>query len=387
MLEIIESKKSFYEFFAGGGMVHQALGRTWSCQFANDFSSKKAAAYRANWGSDAFHLGDIQDVDVSQLPGQADLMWGSSPCQDVSLAGSQSGLRGSRSGMFWSFFDLVKGLQAEGREPRIVVLENVVGLVTSNKGADFASVCEAFASIGYRFGALILDASHWLPQSRPRFFLVAIAPSVHVPASITMEQPDTRIHPKNIVSCYKKLPDSVRKFWIWWNVQIPQKRLYELSDVIEADPRTVSWDDEEKTQKLLSMMTERHRAKAEQLRQASIKSSGIEAACLYRRTRNGIQRVEIRTDGMAGCLRTPSGGSSRQGVLVCEKGKYRTRLLSVPELAALMGLPISYKMPCSYNEAYHLAGDGVAVPVVEALANSIFNHLIKEGRTSSMVAA
>lgn len=365
-------------------MVHQALERDWSCQFANDFSPKKAAAYKANWGAGHFHLGDIQDINTSNLPGQADLMWGSSPCQDVSLAGAQAGLKGSRSGMFWSFFDLVQDLQEDGREPRVVALENVVGLLTSNKGADFSSVCEAFASIGYRIGAMVLDASHWLPHSRPRVFVVAVAPSVQIPASMILDEPNTQIHPKNIVSRYNEMSQNVREAWIWWNVHTPQERLYELSEVIEAETTTVSWDDSAKTLRLLSMMGPKHREEAEQLRKNSARSGKIEAACFYRRTRNGIQRVEIRTDGVAGCLRTPSGGSSRQGILICQDGKFRSRLLSIPELAALMGLPKSYVMPKSYNEAYHLAGDGVAVPVVEALASSIFNPLFEAFQRKNM---
>ena len=78
---------------------------------------------------------------------------------------------------------------------------------------------------------------------------------------------------------------------------------------------------------------------------------------------------------MAGCLRTPAGGSSRQLILVVEPGRVRSRLLSSREAARLMGLPEDYPLPQRYNAAYHLAGDGVAVPVVRHLARFVLEPL------------
>jgi DNA (cytosine-5)-methyltransferase 1 len=98
---------------------------------------------------------------------------------------------------------------------------------------------------------------------------------------------------------------------------------------------------------------------------------------IYNRTRNGIVRAEVRFDGISGCLRTPSGGSSRQTIMVVEGKKIRSRLLSPREAARLMGLPDSYKLPERYNDAYHLAGDGVVVPVVMHLARTLLEPILK----------
>ena len=87
-------------------------------------------------------------------------------------------------------------------------------------------------------------------------------------------------------------------------------------------------------------------------------------------------RAEIRFDDVAGCLRTPSGGSSRQTILVVDGDRVRSRLLCTREAARLMGLPESYKLPRAYNEAYHLVGDGVAVPVVRHLGQHLFEPLL-----------
>src|SRR5262249_28652351 len=91
----------------------------------------------------------------------------------------------------------------------------------------------------------------------------------------------------------------------------------------------------------------------------------------YRRMRNGNQRAEVRFDGVSGCLRTPSGGSSRQTVVVVDKGRIRTRLLSPREAARLMGVDDTFWLPKRYNDAYKAMGDGVAVPVVRWLSQQL----------------
>jgi DNA (cytosine-5)-methyltransferase 1 len=100
---------------------------------------------------------------------------------------------------------------------------------------------------------------------------------------------------------------------------------------------------------------------------------------VYRRTRDEagkkVQRAEVRFDDVAGCLRTPAGGSSRQVILVVEGYRVRSRLVSARETARLMGLGDNYVLPRRYNDAYHLTGDGVAVPVVRHLAKHIFEPL------------
>ncbi len=106
------------------------------------------------------------------------------------------------------------------------------------------------------------------------------------------------------------------------------------------------------------------------------KEGGKRVGTVYRRTRpqddgTKAQRAEVRFDEVAGCLRTPGGGSSRQIIMVVEGKKVRTRLLSPREAARLMGLPEDYPLPERYNDAYRLIGDGVAVPVVFWLSRTI----------------
>ena len=113
---------------------------------------------------------------------------------------------------------------------------------------------------------------------------------------------------------------------------------------------------------------------------------------VYKRTRpdeNGqrVQRAEIRFDDISGCLRTPSGGSSRQVIVLVEGRSIKARLISSRETARLMGLPDRYKLPENYNEAYHITGDGVVVPVVRHLAANIFEPILNGDELGITAAA
>ena len=148
----------------------QDFGPSWRCCFANDNDEKKGATYARNWGKAALRIADVASLTAADLPGKTDLAWASFPCQDLCLAGNGAGLRGARSGTFWSFWRLIENLAAERRAPSIITLENVCGALTSHNGEDFLAIARAFVAERYRVGALILDAVHFLPQSRPRLF-------------------------------------------------------------------------------------------------------------------------------------------------------------------------------------------------------------------------
>ena len=145
-------------------MARLGLGSHWDCTFANEWSEKKAAAYRAHFGSSKeLRVTDVAKL-VRDLPGAADLVWASFPCQDLSLAGSGAGLDGERSGTFRPFWKLVERMAAAGRAPGLVLVENVVGTLTSHSGRDFTSIVRSFEETGYRVGALVVDAVRFLPQ-------------------------------------------------------------------------------------------------------------------------------------------------------------------------------------------------------------------------------
>lgn len=378
--------RRFYEFFAGGGMARAGLGEGWNCLFANDFDPMKGRAYRDNWsgGSDLL-VEDINKLTTGQLPDQADLVWASFPCQDLSLAGGYKGIgleqdeQQTRSGTFWAFWRLMRGLMSEERAPKTIVLENVYGVLTSNGGKDFAAICSALSGAGYRFGAMVIDARHFVPQSRPRVFIVGVRSDVAVASELLSQAPLSPWHPERMVKAYAGLSQSAQDSWLWWRLPIPEARTTTFAELIEEHPEGVKWDSADKTAQLLAMMSTANLGKV----RAAQKLGRRVVGGLYKRTRvdekgNKIQRAEVRFDDIAGCLRTPAGGSSRQVILVVEGEAIRSRLLSPREAARLMGLDDAYKLPSRYNDAYHVVGDGVAVPVVRHLAQFIFEPILSE---------
>ncbi len=361
---------TFYEFFAGGGMARLGLGAGWTCLFANDFDPVKAATYRDNHPADDFRAGDVWALGAADLPGQADLAWASSPCQDFSLAGGRAGLAGGRSSAFFGFWALIEGLAAEGRAPQVLVIENVSGLLSSNGGADFTALGEALAGQGYGFGALEIDAADFLPQSRPRVFVIATR-SPPAPGLVGGSRYQTRA----VRAAAERLPPHLAERWIWWALDAPPARNLDLAALLEDDA-AVAWHTPERTAQWLAMMAPLHRAKLEVCRDRGERIVGA----VYRRMRveagAKTQRAEVRFDGLAGCLRTPRGGSSRQVIVVVEGGCVRTRLLRPREAARLMGLPDSYRLPKAATSALHVTGDGVAAPVVRWLARELLEPLL-----------
>jgi DNA (cytosine-5)-methyltransferase 1 len=376
----------FYEFFAGGGMARKGLGPGWTCRFANDVDARKALTYQANFGAGEIRVGDIRRVTTAHLPGVADLAWGSFPCQDLSLAGGGAGLEGERSGTFYPFWNVIGALVAEGRAPTMIALENVCGTLTSRGGGDFRVICQTFADAGYRSGALVINADLFVPQSRPRLFLIGVRHGVTIDPALLTPGPLAPFHTRGLQRAVDGLPEALKRRALWWNLPAPERRVPTFSELIEDDPQGVAWHDQAETLRLLAMMSPIHLAKVAQARRAGRRTVGG----VYRRTRRHgdakLQRAEVRFDDVSGCLRTPAGGSSRQVILVVDGNTLRSRLISARETARLMGLEDSYVLPRTYNEAYHLTGDGVVVDVVRHLAKHIFEPVLArtgEGRAAA----
>ncbi len=370
---------TFYEFFAGGGMARAGLGSDWTCAFANDFDAKKGLTYQLNWGTGGeLSVGDIQQVTLDKLPGTADLAWGSFPCQDLSLAGGGAGLKGERSGTFYPFWTIMQNLIADGRGPKIIALENVNGTLTSHDGADFVAIAKTFANAGYNYGALVIDAKLFVPQSRPRLFMIGVRDDIRIDKKIISPEAIEPFHTRSLQNAVARIPETARKNWLWWNLPTPPVRNSCFADLVEENPTSVVWHSPEQTDRLVAQMSPVNLAKLEAAKRAGRRMIGT----VYKRTRpqqpNGkAVRAEVRFDEIAGCLRTPAGGSSRQTIMVVDGNRIRSRLISARETARLMGLADDYKLPRAYNEAYHLTGDGVAVPVVRFLAQHLFEPVLQ----------
>jgi DNA (cytosine-5)-methyltransferase 1 len=375
----------FYEFFAGGGMARAGLGPHWQCVLANDRDAKKGASYAANWNGEQLRVCDVANLKPSDLPPIAiDLAWASPPCQDLSLAGDRAGLDGERSGAFWPFWQLMRGLRAEGRAPRLIVIENVSGLLTSHGGRDFNAIASAIAVCGYRFGAIVIDTASFMPQSRERLFSIAVDADLSIPSRLLTIKPRAPFHSPPLVAVFDPLSDPRFNLArcplsapLWSRLPVPPQRNATFADIIEDEPTSVRWHTQVETERLLAMMTPLHLARIE----AAQRSGRRVTRMVYRRTRTmkdggKVSRWEIRNDDIAGCLRTVGGGSSVQSIVVIDGEQVRSRRLTPREYARLQGLDDDYTLPANVSDGYDLIGDGVAVPVVRFLAANVLEPLL-----------
>ncbi len=343
------------EFFAGIGLVRLALERQgWEVVFANDIDPDKAEMYRHNWpNDDHLRLGDIHLLDVDDIP-TCDLFTASFPCNDLSIAGKWDGLDGKQSSAFWGFIEILRKLGK--RRPPLVLVENVVGFLMSKGGADFEKALLALNELGYLVDAFILNAVHWVPQSRARLFVVA--------------QRDGGQQCRNAAFISEARPPSLLDFIhsrdnIRWNLRdLPSlpKGTMRLADIAENLPDDdPHWWSPERAEYFVNQMSERHAKEAARM----IARPTFTYATAFRRVRHGKSMAELRTDGIAGCLRTPRGGSGRQILFKAGRGTFQVRLVTARECARLQGVPDDYIIDVPLNQALFGFGDAVCVPVVE----------------------
>jgi len=302
------------------------------------------------------------------------MAWASFPCQDLSSAGWRKGMSAKRSGTFWAFWRIMRDLYDLRRRPPLIVIENVTGLLY---GDNFTGLCEALAALDLQFGALVLDARWFVPQSRPRVFVVAVDARVDCTRLWQQRPRSSPWLPPMCVRAYEALPGRLQRPWRWWSLPRPSAIPPAVDTLIDADIPSAKWQTRKESDRLLAMMTPTHLDKVRAAQQRAGRSIGF----LYKRTRANMQRAEVRFDGVAGCLRTPRGGSSRQTLLMVERQWVRSRLLTSREAARLMGVSDSFILPPGYNDGYRAMGDGVAVTVVRWLSAHLLTPLARSAVT------
>ncbi|MDR2365511.1 MAG: DNA cytosine methyltransferase [Zoogloeaceae bacterium] len=351
-----DGRLPFLDFFAGSGLVSYALSPCFKAIWANDICPRKAAVFMANHGGAEFAQCSITEIRGRNLPA-CPLSWASFPCQDLSLAGNGKGIRATRSGLVWEWLRVMDEMP---ERPPILAAENVAGLVSANKGAHYRELHAALARRGYKVGALLLDAARWLPQSRPRVFVVAADSRLPIPATLVSDQPGWA-HSRAIREISAGLEG-----WIWWRLPEPEKRGVTLSGIVD---HSLPCHDAATSRRNLALIPARHLQRLEE--------ENMRVVPGYKRIRNGKQVLELRFDDIAGCLRTPGGGSSRQYLVIRQGDEWRTRILSPREAARLMGAPETFRLPGAPNDGYKAMGDAVAAPVAAYLAKHLLLPLAK----------
>ena len=354
------------EYFAGIGLARIGLEQAGiEVAWSNDISSKKEAMFRGHFGQDEprhrFHLGDLRDVRPSSMPEKIDLAWASFPCTDLSLAGTRGGLS-RQSGASSTFWHFIKNLSQLGaRRPRVVALENVTGFVSSRAGRDISAAIRALNGLGYSIDVLSIDARRFLPQSRPRLFLVGdMDPPQDDPAS-------SEIRPSWLDGIFSDPTLRTHRATVATPPPLRTSGFSAIADRLADDDSR--WWDKNRTTAFKTSLTDLQEERLSLL----MTEPSISFRSAYRRMRNGEPRWEIRADDIAGCLRTARGGSSRQAVVMAGSGSFKVRWMTPAEYASLMGVPNYVLDGLSANTAYSGFGDAVCVPVVRWLAE---NYLV-----------
>lgn len=362
----------FAEFFAGIGLVREAIEPLgWECVFANDIAPEKAEMYAARFGEQDLRVADVADLTLADLPPALDLLTATFPCIDLSLAGNRRGLAGEHSGVIWPFLDLVGDICRRREPPGALLFENVTGLLTSHGGGDLRDICDRVGSLGYALDIVVVDARWFVPQSRPRLFAIAVRDDLL----------DQRLPPTDEATPLR--PPTVRRFQAAHRdlplvelplPSLPPNRRGTLSSILaDVRPDAEDWWPQEQVDALVEGMMPAHRARVDDLLGGA--RGGV--ATMFRRVRKGRTVGEVRGDRMAGCLRTPQGGSSVQFLIDARDGAVRIRPLTAREYARLQGA-MGFPIRVGERQAKLGFGDAVCVPAVRWLVDHALGFLIEQ---------
>lgn len=347
------------EFFAGIGLAGIGLENAgFQILWSNDISSKKQKMFQNHFSSERpgheYQLADVRSLVPGDLPADIDVAWASFPCTDLSLAGSRGGLHVGASSAFWAFVRVIAALGQS--KPRLLAIENVTGFATSRSGRDFNAAIRALNGLGYSVDVVNIDARRFVPQSRPRIFLVAdLDPQV----TTTAESP---LRPEWLHAVHANADLRTHRFPL---PHVPDLKTTGFSSAAQAlDASDDRWWQEERLDGFLVSLSPLQSERVESLRGGD----DVQRRTAFRRMRNGEARWEVRSDDLAGCLRTAGGGSSKQAVVEAGAGEVRVRWMTGREYATLMGVPDYNIDGLAATTVYSGFGDAVCVPVVEWLA-------------------
>ena len=156
----------YFSSFTGAGGFDLAVPKDWECVGFSEIDKYANMVLRYRF-PDVKNYGDVNAIKWEEIP-DFDILFGGTPCQDLSLAGKRKGLAGERSGLFFKFVEALKA-----KKPKYFVWENVKGALSSNQGWDFAEVLNQFSEAGYNLWWQVLNAKYFsVPQNRERIFII-----------------------------------------------------------------------------------------------------------------------------------------------------------------------------------------------------------------------
>src|SRR5690625_1404683 len=318
------------------------------CVFASEIDKFASKAYETLYGGDVLH-GDITKIDEKDIPNH-DILTAGTPCQSFSVAGKRKGFDDTRGTLF---FDVAR--VAKEKQPKVVWIENVKGLVNHDKGRTLDVMIETLNEIGYVVDFDVLNSKYFgVPQNRERIFIVAIRDDL-IEAEPFSEESTTgqTIVPKG----KRRIGDWAKTFNFVWPEQ--GEVTTRLRDILESEVGEKYYLDEEKTAKLVAQLEEKY-----------TEVSGM--------VRGGTQKNAYEGDGNISPTLTEAmgAGGGHIPLIVESPQKYRIRKLTPLECWRLQGFPDEAheavkQAGISDSQRYKQAGNAVTVNVIEAIAERL----------------
>jgi len=312
-----ETQLKYIDLFAGTGAFSHVLDKMkrFSCVLANDMMSSSESIYKLNHPTHPFVLGDLNTIDVKDIPSH-DLLCGGFPCQPFSIAGNKEGFEDKRANVFWKILDILNE-----HRPRFILLENVKNLKSHDKGKTYQVIEEKLTQIGYHIKATILDTSKItkVPQHRERIYIIGFLNKADYDA---------------------------------FDFDFEPQQMSQIQDFLESDiEKKYYYDSRFKVY--------------DSIKNAINKSISENVLYQYRR----FYVRENKSNCCPTLTANMGGGGHNVPLLKDEKG---IRKLTPRECFNLQGFPKDYKLPDVCDSAlYKLAGNAVSVPVVDLIVNKL----------------
>jgi len=167
-MEVERNEIRFIDLFSGIGGFRYPLEKIGGFRhvWSNDFNKYANQVYTARFGEENHHSGDVRGVNTEDIPDH-DLLCAGFPCPSFSVAGRRKGLQDPRGTLFFEICRI-----AEAKKPKLLLLENVKGLLSHDGGATFGVIIQALDELGYWVEWQVLNSRDWIPQNRERVFII-----------------------------------------------------------------------------------------------------------------------------------------------------------------------------------------------------------------------
>lgn len=311
---------TFIDLFAGIGGFRIALEKAGAvCVFSSEIDKFALQVYKANFNEDA--AGDISAILEKDIPAH-DVLCAGFPCQSFSTVGKRKGFSDPRGTLFFEILRVAKY-----HKPKVLLLENVKGLLGHNDGDTFETIKNSLENAGYVVYWQVLSATMFgLPQRRERVFIVAVR-------------------------------EDIRKTFVFPNGS-PTK--IKLKDIVESNVDAKYFLSENRNNVIC-----KKRASGNCRYGYHLIEPDEYVYCLL--TSKYEHNLIVDNTSPTGMFHNIKAKKPQDNVI----NQQNVRRLTPKEYARLQGFPEDFKVPIVNKHAYRLFGNAVAVPVVEAVFKEI----------------